>query len=226
MNSKTKLIIRWVVYLFGMIILAFGITANTKAGLGVSPIISVAYSVSEIWGLSFPNMTLVWYSIFIVTEILIHIGMKKDKKILVMDTLQFPISLIVTRFIGLFQIIIPDFAVDYAGSFWGSIPGRLIVLAGAIVLTGLGAAMSLDTRIVPNPGDGIVQALADVFKKEVGNMKNIFDFICVGVTSAISFLFVHHIIGIGIGTLLAMIFVGRVVALFNHFFLERIESLR
>ncbi len=32
----------------GMVILAFGITLNTKTGLGVSPIISIAYCVSEI----------------------------------------------------------------------------------------------------------------------------------------------------------------------------------
>ncbi len=43
-----KKIMRGLIYLMGMVILAFGITLNTKTGLGVSPIISIAYCVSEI----------------------------------------------------------------------------------------------------------------------------------------------------------------------------------
>lgn len=35
-------------YILSLLILALGITLNTKTGLGVSPIISVSYSVSEI----------------------------------------------------------------------------------------------------------------------------------------------------------------------------------
>ena len=44
----------------------------------------------------------------------------------------------------------------------------LVVVAAGIVLTGIGAAASLDMRLVPNPGDGIVQTLADAAGKETG----------------------------------------------------------
>ena len=47
-------------YVLSMLILAMGITLNTKTGLGVSPIISVSYSVSEIFHLNFGNVTLIW----------------------------------------------------------------------------------------------------------------------------------------------------------------------
>lgn len=53
------------------------------------------------------------------------------------------------------------------------------VLAAALVCTGIGAAMSLNMRIVPNPGDGIVQAIADCIHQSVGNTKNGFD-LCKG----------------------------------------------
>ena len=39
---------RTLIYIAGLLILALGIILNTKAGLGVSPIISVAYSISQI----------------------------------------------------------------------------------------------------------------------------------------------------------------------------------
>ena len=55
---------RWIFYILGMVVLAAGITLNTKTGLGVSPIISVAYCVSQIFELNFGDMTFVLYGIF------------------------------------------------------------------------------------------------------------------------------------------------------------------
>jgi uncharacterized membrane protein YczE len=40
------------------------------------------------------------------------------------------------------------------------IPARIICLIIGIALTGIEAAMNLNARLVPNPGDGIVQAIA------------------------------------------------------------------
>ena len=36
-------------YAVGLLVLALGLTLNTKTGLGVSPIISVAYSIATIF---------------------------------------------------------------------------------------------------------------------------------------------------------------------------------
>ena len=66
MKSRNKLIIRWVFYLLGLLILALGIMLNTKANLGVSPIISVPYSISHIIGFNFANMTMIVYFIFVL----------------------------------------------------------------------------------------------------------------------------------------------------------------
>ena len=40
-----KSILRGIYYAAGILILAMGLTLNTKAGLGVSPIISVPFSI-------------------------------------------------------------------------------------------------------------------------------------------------------------------------------------
>ena len=57
--------IRWGLYTLGMLVLALGLTLNTKTGLGVSPIISVAFGVSEIWGLNFGDLTFLLYGLFV-----------------------------------------------------------------------------------------------------------------------------------------------------------------
>ena len=51
-------------------ILALGITLNTKTELGVSPLISMPFSVSEITGLNFAALAFVMYALFTVIEIL------------------------------------------------------------------------------------------------------------------------------------------------------------
>lgn len=212
LNNKTK---RIVVYVVGMFILALGLTLNTKANLGVSPIISVPYSISQITGLNFGDLTFIEYALFVFIEVLIHIRQKNKKRIF-SDLLQLPLSLIFTRLLNVFSAYIPT------SNQFGM---QLLILAMAIICTGVGAAMSLSMQFVPNPGDGIVQALAGKFNKSVGLTKNIFDCICVCMTICISLIFAHAILGIGIGTVIAVLGVGRVIALFHHVFESQIIEL-
>lgn len=227
---KKALIYRIVFYLLGLLVLALGLTLNTKAGLGVSPIISVSFSVAEIWDFNFGNTMLVLYALFVVVEMALHlmqyrrfrsddIAHAKQANLrltLLLDVLQFPLSLVFTRFLNLFSGWIPTLETDYAGSFLGSFPGRFLFLCLAIVLTGVGAAASLDMRLVPNPGDGIVQAIADTVGKSVGFTKNCFDLCNITITIGISMVFADRLTGVGVGTVVAVIGVGRVIALFNR----------
>ena len=210
-----KFITRLLLYFLGMIILAFGICLNSQTALGVTPIVSVAYVISHITGWSLGNTTLIEYSAFVVIEIIIHCASKKFSQI-IPDLLQIIVSIIFTRFMNLFTYIIPNFKDDLPGTIWAGIPARIVFLFIAIIMTGVGAALSLNMRIIPNPGDGIVLAISDAVHKSVGFVKNCVDISCVCITALICLLIVHGIAGIGIGTLVAMIGVGRVIALFNY----------
>lgn len=212
MSKRTR---RFIVYAIGMLVLALGLTLNTKADLGVSPIISVPYSISQITGYNFGDLTFVVYALFVVVQIVIHLNLKKNKKIM-SDLLQLPLSLIFTRLLNIFSTYIPTSQ---------NLGIRFIVLAFAIICTGVGAAMSLSMQLVPNPGDGIVQALAERFNKSVGLTKNLFDCFNLCITLCISIFIAHQIVGVGIGTVIAVIGVGRVIALFHHIFECKIEEL-
>lgn len=224
-------------YLAGLLILALGLTMNTKAGLGVSPIISISYSVSTIWGHNFGDMTLVLYSAFVAVEMVLHgLSARRAKAqgtlpqrplaaVWLLDALQFPLSLLFTRFLNWFGAGIPDLVSQCQGSFWGTLPGRVLFLLGAIVCTGIGASLSLNARLIPNPGDGIVQAIADQAGKSVGLCKNCVDVACVACTAVLGLTAAGQPVGIGLGTLLAMAGVGRVIAVFNHFCFRPIATL-
>lgn len=232
---KHAALYRWAFYLLGLLVLAAGLTLNTKAGLGVSAIISVSSSISEVFGFSFGNTTLGLYSVFIVIEIILHTirdrnyekntaedlknaGRRNRKLVLLMDILQLPLSIVFTRFLNIFSALIPDFAL-------GGMAVRVLVLLTAIAFTGIGAAMSLNMRIIPNPGDGIVQAIADCVNKEVGFTKNCVDVVNILISTSIGLIFAGHLAGVGIGTVLAVVGVGRVIAVFNHLFYDRMNRL-
>lgn len=54
-----KMVNRIIIYVAGLLVLALGIILNTEAGLGVSPIISVSYSISQNNGFNFGNTKIV-----------------------------------------------------------------------------------------------------------------------------------------------------------------------
>lgn len=247
---KKSTIYRALIYIAGLLILAMGLTLNTKAGLGVSPIISVSYSVSEITHHNFGNTTFVLYSIFVVMELILHAIREKQyekkvkeslrkttgtkdllkhanridfKLIVLMDVLQIPLSMVFTRFLNVFSAALPDF--PRGDMTWPVAGERFLVLILALICTGIGAAMSLNMRIVPNPGDGIVQAIADCIHKSVGFTKNGFDLLNVTITVTVSLVCTGQLHGVGIGTILAMIGVGRTIAVFNHFTKEKLTGL-
>jgi uncharacterized membrane protein YczE len=220
-----KLVKRFILYIIGMVIIALGICLNTKTSLGVTPIISTAYCISTIDGYNFGNMTFLLYVFLVCIEIVIHL-VRKLRKEVIFDCLQVVVSLIFTRFINVFNMLIPNFSSEeMQGTFIGSLAGRIIFLIIAIICTGVGAALSLNMRIIPNPGDGIVQTIADALRKDNGFIKNCVDITCVVVTCALGLILSNKIVGIGIGTLMAMIGVGRVIAVFNKLTRKKTEAL-
>ena len=200
---KTKRMARFGLYLAGMALLALGITLNTKAGLGASAIVSVPYTISQGTGLDFANLTLITYCVLVAAQFFI-----KGKNRTWVDLLQVVVSIVFTRFMALFQK-----GITYQS---GSLPTDLLVLALGILFTGIGAAMTVDMQLIPNPGDGIVSSIADRFGKELGLCKNGVDAVCVVCSLAIGLVFGNPLLGIGLGTILSMLGVGRVIYFFNR----------
>ena len=240
-KDNRSILFRVFFYLLGLLVLALGLTLNTKTGLGVSPIISVAYSVSTIFDHNFGNVTLGLYCIFVLIEMILHLvrsrraarkegealahANKTDSRlVLLMDVLQIPLSLVFTRFLNVFSAVIPDLCGEGKVTV-GQMTLRVMALVLAVILTGIGAAMSLNMRIIPNPGDGIVQAIADCVRKEVGFTKNCVDVVNILISTFIGLFFAGHLAGVGIGTILAVIGGGRVISVFNRLFYEKMNRL-
>lgn len=202
-QTKQQTIARWGFYLLGMVLLALGLTLNTKTGLGASAIVSVPFTVSQATGWNFGNLTLVVYCLFVVAQFII-----KGKNCQWIDVLQIPLSIVFTRFMNLFAGVIP-----YKS---GNLPADIALLIVAIIFTGIGAAMTVAMQLIPNPGDGIVGTIARLTGKELGFCKNCFDLGCVSLSLIIGLCFGNVLLGVGLGTLISMVGVGRAIAAFNY----------
>ena len=96
-----------------------------------------------------------------------------------------------------------------------TLPGRFIALFLAIALTGIGAAISVSMRVVPNPADGLADVIGQKLGKDMGFGKNVLDLTCIVIALIIGFVFRRSPLGIGVGTAIAMVLTGRVIAWFK-----------
>ena len=205
------MLFRWGFYLLGCVSLSCGIILNTKTGLGVSPLVSLSWCVSVLTGLNFSLLTFVLYALFCLLQFPI-----KGKRRRMRDLLQIPFSICFTLLLNFFSASLPGFT---------SIPGKALGILLAVIFTGVGISLMVPMELIPNPADSLAAAIGAATGKGMGFAKNCLDASCVLLTLLLGLLFAHSIIGIGIGTVCAALFTGRVVALFNHFFRDKIRRL-
>ena len=214
-SGKTKkvinrnLLLRFAMYLIGTASLALGIVLNTKTGYGAAAINSVNYTIAILSGISMGNITILVSCLYMLAECIMT-----RKHFSIKTLLQLPYSLIFGRITDLFNDSIqlaPDNHLE-----------RIVILCIAIICMAIGVVLSVNMKLVPNPADGLVQEISFKMKKDFGFAKNLFDATCVMVTIAITLIFSGSIFGIGAGTIITAIVLGRLIALLNYLFKEKL----
>ena len=131
------------------------------------------------------------------------------------DWMQLPLSLVFSRVMNFL-----GWTVSYDSNLH-SFTLNFIILLLSIALTGIGASMTLNMRLIPNPADGAVQAVADETGIRTGTAKNIFDFCCVLITVALCLISGKGLIGLHIGTAVSVIGVGRAIAVTDRIWRDK-----
>lgn len=207
---------RYFLFALGLAVNSFGIALITKAGLGTSPISSVPYVLSL--GLPFFSFGL-WTFIlnmgFITAQILL---LRKDfQKI---QLLQIAANILFSWLIDISMNLLSFF---HPASLWSEL---LSLVIGCAVL-GFGVALEVAPGVIMVPGEGMVSAITKVTHKSFGLIKNFFDLSLMLIAAILSLIFFHGFEGIGFGTIISAVLVGRFVALSNHHLplIRRIEKL-
>lgn len=208
-KHRERFIPRLLFYILGNIILAFGVTFNTKTAFGASPFIALAFTTAEISGVNLGVTSFLTYLTCIFLQFVI---LRKDFKPEML--LQILLSFLTSFFIGIFDTFLPDLTTMGA---------RVIGLAVGISCTGIGSSIIVDMKLIANPADSLANLIGIKLKRGFGFGKNVFDFAFLATTAVIGLVCRGRILGIGIGTVCAMIFTGRVIALFQKLFKEKTE---
>lgn len=195
--------VQCVTYLVGVMILAAGITLNTKSLLGGSPVTTLPYIASELTGISLGTASFISYCVMLVLQAVL-LG-KNFKPI---QLLQIVVSVITSYFIEIFDKLMP--AAEGI-----ILQGVFLVLA--VVLIAIGASLMIAMQLISNPADALADVIGLVTKKGFGFGKNLLDALHIIIALAIGFFTGHPLLGIGVGTVVSMILTGRVIALVHPY---------
>lgn len=201
--SKKIWALRVAIYLIGLFILAFAVSISVRSNLGVSPVSSVPFVFSKVFGIEFGNMTIIEFSFYVLLQIIIL-----RKKFKWIQLLQVACAVIFGKFVTLTSSLIagwtPQSYLEQLG---------MILLATVLIATGLKLYLLGD--LVPQAADGLVQTISRKWGFKIANVKNIFDICSITVAASVSLLVKGQILGLREGTVIAALGVGRVLALWN-----------
>ena len=103
---------------------------------------------------------------------------------------------------------------------------KMIFLLIGCILLALGIYMQVMAKVIINPGEGIVRAIAYRARVKFGNAKIYFDIGVLTLGIILSVILLGRIVGVGIGTLIIALGTGSIVKvfkwLFEHLDLDRL----
>jgi len=199
-------------YSIGLALNALAITLNTKSGLGMGTATSIAYALSAVSNWNFSVVLIAVYSIMVFLQVLLL-----GKKQIVVLLLQIPFSMVFGLLVDVFgRVLTLQFH-----AFWQN----FILACIALVLTGTSVWMMVKMNIITSPPDGLVRAISVRFRIKLGTSKNIVDIAFIAITILVGLLFGGEIIGVGIGTVMALIGVGRVIAVLDSLFGKKLLQM-
>ena len=203
-TNPAKLAARLGIYLLGLLILAFGIALAVNSNLGVSPISSLPFVVSQITKVSLGTCTTLIYTLYILLQMVVS---RKFRPALL---LQLVFSTIFGYFLDGAKYVLGDFRLP-------TYFGQLAMLAASIVMIGFSLVLYIDVKLAPMPAEGLVGCISERISRPFSQMKTAVDCTSVAVATVLSFVFLGKLAGIREGTVLTALLVGKTMGLLRKF---------
>lgn len=186
-------------YVLGLFIIALGVAFSLNSNLGISPVNSLPYVVSQVTGVAMGTWVIIIFCGYILLQILI---LRREFKLINLTQIIF--STIFGFFVDFARMLLGDFSLPH---YWG----QLIMLAVSILLVAIGVFLYISVDIVPMPMEGLSLAIAQKTNIPFPKMKIIVDCTVVGISIIISLLFFRRLEGIREGTVATAVFAGTII---------------
>ena len=189
--------VRIPMYFVGLFIMTIGIALSVKSNLGVSPVSSIPYTMTCVWGIEMGKATIIFHAALVLIQILIL--RKRFKPI---NLLQVVVGIV----FGYFTTF-----CNYLATFLPStdnIAMRIGLMLVSTVFIAVGIFFYLPANLIPLAGEGVMQAVSDVTKIEFSKVKMGFDCSMVIISVITCLICIHSLGSVGAGTVIAAFLVG------------------
>lgn len=184
-------------YFGGLFVMTAGVTLSVISNLGVTPISSIPYTMTVVWGIDLGLATIV----FSIAVVLLQIILLR-REYHPINLLQIPIGMVFGAFLTL------------CGDLMGFIPNpdsfviQFILMIVSTVLVAFGVFLYVPAGFVPLAPEGLLLVVSQVSGKEFSTVKVVSDVTMVIISLVICLAMVGSLGSVGIGTVVAAILVG------------------
>ncbi len=202
--------VRIPMYFIGLFVMTIGIALSVKSNLGVSPVSSIPYTMTCVWGIEMGKATILFHIVLVLIQILL---LRKKFK---------PVQLL--------QVVFGYFTTfcNYMVSFLPTPENlgiRIIMVLASTVFVAFGIFLYLPADLIPLAGEGCMQAVSSVTHIEFSKVKIGFDCTMVLVSAITCLTVLHNLGSVGAGTIIAAILVGTLVGIINRAFGKQRDKL-
>lgn len=213
MNHKNVTMKRLTLYIGGLFFLTLGVSLSIQAELGVSPVSSLAYALVLTSGLSIGITTVLANILFILVQIILSKRMDiKDLMLQLIISVVFGFFMDATLF--LVQLLpTPE-----------SIVLRCVYLIISLFVVSAGLIGYFTAKLPLMPYDALTYVISEQFKIKFSKAKITGDLINVFVAAIMGLVFIQSFGAIGIGTIVAAYFIGKILGWMISRFQEPLQQ--
>lgn len=180
--------------------MTLGIALSVKSNLGVSPVSSIPYTMTCVWGIEMGKATILFHAVLVLLQMLI---LRKNFEI--KNLLQIPVGIIfgyVTTFCNYLVSFLPN---------TDNLILRILMTLASTFFVAPGIFFYVPANVMPLAGEGAMLAIAQVTKKPFSTIKIAFDISMVTISLVTCLVLLHRLGSVGIGTILAAFLVGTIL---------------
>lgn len=190
-------IVRFIVYIIGLFIMTLGVSMSVKSDLGVSPVSSIPYTITCIFGLEMGKATILFHIFLVIIQIFILRKEFKAKNLL---------QVVVGVLFGYFTTF-SNYLFTYLPTP-NNMFIRLVLMIVSTLLIAVGIFFYLPADIVPLAGEGAMKAISDKTGIVFSRVKIGFDLTMVLISLISCLVALHRLGSVGVGTIIAAVLVG------------------
>lgn len=181
-----------------VIINSFGVVLMLYSGAGISAISSVPFAFSEVLPrLSLGTWTYLFQGLLVLSLMILR------KKFVPQYLFSFVVGFVFGKLLDFYELWIPLLPKGLVM--------QVIYFIVSYLLICFGIALSNRCKLPIIPTDLFPRELSDITGAAYSKIKIVFDVSCLAVTMLLTLLFLGHLEGLGIGTILAACTMGKVI---------------